>query len=129
MTDLTFRSRRVLVFMIAMWLPAAGAMAADFTGRWSGSFTDSDTGKTSPIYCILKEDGSTLTGSAGPSESHQMPITGGKIEGDHLTFAVRMAGGTITFDLTNDGGELKGPMHISDDGHTANARVVLKRIP
>jgi len=129
MTELRYRCRHVPVFIIAVLLPAACALAADFTGKWSGLFTDSDTGKTSPVYSVLKQDGSTLTGTAGPSESHQMPITTGKIEGDHLTFAVRMGGGTISFDLTNDSGELKGKMQVVEDGHTANASVVLKRIP
>ncbi len=115
--------------LVMVVLSAAGALAADVTGKWSGTFIDSDTGKESSICSVLKQSGTTLTGSAGPSDSHQLPISTGKVEHDHVVFSVQMAGGTINFDLSNEGGELKGKMQVSEDGHTAHATVTLKRVP
>ncbi len=82
------------------------------------------------MYAVLKQEGTTLTGSAGPSESKQFPITTGQVDGGRVTFEVKMGGGTIRFDLTGAASELHGMMRlIEDDGNTADARVVLKRVP
>ena len=109
-------------------LISACASAADFSGKWFGSSDDPSVGT---VYAVLKQDGVALTGSAGPSESRQFPITTGKVDGDHLVFEVNMRGGVIRFDLVAAASELRGTMHLSEDGgqHTANASIVLKRTP
>jgi hypothetical protein len=118
---------RALVIVGAM-LTSAYAASADFSGKWSGSSPDDHSLGT--IYAVLKQDGDTLTGSAGPSESKQFPITTAKVDGNRLTFEIKMGGGTIRFDLTSAASQLRGTMRLlEDDGHTANANVVLKRIP
>lgn len=67
---------------------ATNSMAAtDHSGKWSG--TSPQMGK---VYAVLQQDGAKLTGSAGPSESRQLPITTGRAEGDHLTFDVKIGG-------------------------------------
>lgn len=121
--------RRAECVLVVWLLMSVCASAADFSGKWSGSSPDSKSVKT--VYAVLKQDGTTLAGSAGPSESHQFPIATGNVDGDHLIFEVRMSGGVIRFDLTAVASELKGSMHLSEDGgqHTDNANVVLKRVP
>jgi hypothetical protein len=113
------------VMLLTVW-----AFAADASGRWAGKFKDADSGKEAPVFAVLKQDGSRLTGTAGPSEPHQMAITSGKVEGDHLAFEVVLGGGaTMSFDLTRSGPGLEGSMKLVEDGHTANATVVLKPVP
>jgi len=113
--------------VILALLTAVSASAADLSGKWSGSSPDGKPVGT--IYAVLKQDGVTLTGSAGPNESRQFPITTGKVDGDHLTFEVKMGGGIIRFDLTATGSELKGTMRVfEDDDHTASTNIVLTRI-
>jgi hypothetical protein len=117
-----------IALVIVATLASAYAAAADFSGKWSGASPDNDSVGT--MYAVLKQEGTTLTGTAGPSESKQFQITTGKVDGDHLIFEIKMGGGTIRFDLTSTSSELRGTMRLSeDDGHTANANVVLKRIP
>lgn len=112
--------------MLAL-LTAVAAAAGDLSGKWSGSSPDGKPVGT--VYAVLKQDGMMLTGSAGPNESRQFPITTGKVDGDHLTFEVKMGGGIIRFDLTANGSELKGTMRVfEDDDHTDSANVVLTRI-
>lgn len=102
--------------------------AADFSGKWSGSSPDDKA--LGPVYAVLRQDGAVLTGSAGPDNSHQFPITTGKVDGDGLVFEVKTNGGVLRFELTAAAGDLKGTMRIfEDDGHTATANVVLNRIP
>lgn len=103
------------------------AFASDISGKWSGSSQDSSG--PGNVYAILKQDGTNLSGSAGPSESHQFPITTGKVDGDHVTFDVKMRGGMIRFDVTGGMSELKGTMRIDENGgHTAHSSVILKRV-
>jgi hypothetical protein len=114
--------------VILALLTSVCASAADVSGKWLGSSPGNKGAGT--VFAVLRQDGAKLTGSAGPGESRQLPITTGTVEGDHLTFEVKMGGGTIHFDLTNIMSELRGTMQIvEDDGHTANSNVVLKRIP
>jgi hypothetical protein len=115
---------RILVLVVTM-LISAYAADVTFSGKWLGSSPDMGA-----MCAVLKQEGTTLTGSAGPSEAKQFPITTGKVEGDRLTFEVKMAGGTIRFDLTSTTSELRGTMRLfEDDGNTASASVVLKRVP
>ena len=120
---MSYRASGMLVIMGL--LMSVCASAADFSGKWSGSSPD----KSPTVYAVLKQDGTTLTGSAGPSESRQFPITTGKVDGDHLVFEVKMGDGVIRFDLTAAASELN--MQLSEDGgqHTDNADIVLKRLP
>jgi hypothetical protein len=115
---------------IATLLVAVCATAGDPSGKWKGSFSSDEPGdsaRASPVYVVLKQEGTRLTGTAGPAESQQMPITTGKAEGDRLVFEVEMGGGTIAFDLKPVGAELRGEMLLSEGGHKTTARVILKR--
>src|ERR1039457_4287138 len=105
------RARR-LVLIVAIVLPllTSYARAADVSGKWSGS--SPDNGPMGTVFAVLKQEGTTLTGTAGPGESRQLPISSGRVDGDHLTFEVKMGGGTIRFDLTNAGSELRGTVQL-----------------
>ena len=107
-------------------LAAISMAATDYSGKWSADLPAKGGG----IFAVLQQDDAKLTGSAGPGETKQFPITTGKVEGDHLVFEVKTGGGTIHFDLTGTAGELRGTARIlSDDGHTDSANIVLKRVP
>jgi hypothetical protein len=81
------------------------------------------------MYAVLLQTGAKLTGSAGPTETKQFPITTGTVEGKHLIFEVHMGGGTIRFDVNEAEADLRGTMTLSeDDGHVASANVILKRV-
>lgn len=124
-TNLSRGQRAMALFTIAL-LTSAYALAADFSGKWSSAETNSAT----TMVVVLRQDGAKLTGSAGPTESRQLPIVNGTVEGDRLVFEVKMGGGTIRFDLASAGAELKGTARLSeDDSHTDNMNLVLKRIP
>jgi hypothetical protein len=116
---------RYAVILLGATLIQAYAAAADFSGKWSGASRDGNAGG---MYVVLKQQGTKLTGSAGPAESKQFPIVNGTVDGDHLVFEIKMGGGTIRFDLVSDGAELKGTARISeDDGHTDSTTIVLRR--
>jgi uncharacterized protein (TIGR03435 family) len=95
-------------------LAAFQMTGADVTGGWTGT-------AGGPLYIILKQDGTRLSGSAGPMAAEQMAtFENGKIEGDHITFRV----GPFQMDLRLEGDRLVGQT-VEAEG--PGRKVVLKR--
>ena len=118
----------VFLALVLAMLPVAAP--ADVSGKWSGTFeaiTDEGT-RTQPLLLIFKQDGEKLTGSGGPNDSEQHPFENGKVDGDKVTFQVPLERGSISFDLTLAGDELKGDMTRSREGREQTAKVSLKRL-
>ena len=114
--------------VVCLMLVLAGLLAADTTiaGKWSGSFLmDDGSGQPhdSSIFMVLKQEGSAITGTAGPNENEQWPISKGKIEGSKLTMEVQSDGPLIKFELLLDGDHLKGDAHATHEGHNLSAKV------
>jgi hypothetical protein len=106
---------------------ALAAMAADVSGKWSGTFTPEgqDAGNA---YLVLKQSGTTLTGTAGPDENQQWPISSGKIEGNKLSGQVTSPdGATYKFTLTLDGEHIKGPVEANAGGQTIKGMLDVTR--
>ncbi len=109
---------------------AGAAMAADSSGKWTGSFV-TENGDNGTAYLILKQTGNTLTGSGGPDENEQWPGLQGTVDGNKITFQVKSAAdGTVyKCSLVLDGDRLKGDVQFTAaDGHSANAKLDLSRV-
>ncbi len=78
-----------IVLLLASF--ALAVLAADFNGTWSGKADLTVNGEKQPatVYMVIKQEGSTVTGTAGQSKWEQGPIRNGKVEGDTLTFEVQ----------------------------------------
>jgi ketosteroid isomerase-like protein len=77
---------------------------------WFGAFTNTlADGKVSHdvTALVLKRDGTTVSGSVGPTIDRQSPFSGGSLRGDALTFHIDAAGG-IDFALHLGEGHLRG---------------------
>src|ERR1700704_5926752 len=90
--------------ILCCFLLTSMAMFADVTGKWSGSFDatgpDGQT-NTGSAFMVLKQSGDAISGTAGPTEEHQMTIKVGKIAGDKIILELIMDdGGVMKFDLT-----------------------------
>jgi len=97
--------------LVGLILTATLALAADVSGTWSGSFVATgpdgqqhDNGVT----LVLKQAGGEITGTAGPSADHQMPIQKGTIDADKIALEVAVGDGTFKFDLALEGEHIKG---------------------
>ena len=113
-------------------LAALAASAAELTGKWSGSFNITNAAgetKDDNAYMELKEKGGEVSGTAGPDVDQQWPIQKGKLEGQKLTFEVKMEdGGVITFALLFDGTAIQGTAEgTGPNGEKMSAKVNLKR--
>jgi hypothetical protein len=104
-------------------------MAADLTGKWSGKFTITLDGETRDdmAFMDLKQNGTELTGTAGPSPDRQWAIQKGKVEGNKITFEVQTDEPLIKFDLTLVDGHLKGEANAEHEGRKMKAIVDLQR--
>src|SRR5689334_6310156 len=89
---------------------AINLIAADATGKWTGTFTvpTPNGEQTRPARLILKQDGTKLTGTAGPSDTEQHAIENGKAENGVITFELGDGDHRMRFALTHEGDEIKG---------------------
>jgi len=118
---------KTLACTLLLALCAFTAFAADATGKWTGSFTPSD-GDPSTGYVVIKQSGTEITGTAGPTADEQFPIVNGKIDGDKVTFDVSHPSGmTLKMSLVLDGDTLKGDVTANREGQSMKAKLDLKR--
>jgi hypothetical protein len=102
------------------------ATAMDISGTWSGTLkiTGPDgQAQDDTIHMILKQDGSKLTGTAGPSAGEQLPIEKGAVDGDKVTMEVPIPNGSFKFVIALEGDHLKGDVTLSAGGQTMKAKM------
>src|ERR1700720_2636996 len=113
--------------LLAVLLLSTIALLADVTGKWTGSFDvtgpDGQT-QAQTAFLSLKQDGGTLSGTAGPSEDEQMVIRAGKVDGNKITFEVALENGPIIkFDLLLADDHIKGSARGESDGRKMTAKL------
>ena len=106
--------------VLAALAPAVAAQtAANFTGKWEGSFTrqrPDGTEDTSKVVFDLTQKGKELTGTAGPPDQ-QVKIEKGAVNAGKATFEVQPPDGPLfKFTLTIVKGRLQGEMTGERDG-------------
>jgi hypothetical protein len=120
---------RTIVCILLLGALALVAVAdTNVTGKWAGSFKiagpESDGGTA---FLMLKQSGSDISGTVGPGEGEQHPITKGRIEGDKITLLVEDEGHTIKFDLVVAGDRITGDAKMSQDGQAIQAKIDVTR--
>jgi len=101
--------------VVAALAPAVAAQtAANFTGKWEGSFTiqrpDGTEGDSDPVIFNLTQKGKALTGTFG-SGDEQWKIDKGAVNAGKATFEVQQPNGPLwKFTLTIVKGRLQGEM-------------------
>jgi hypothetical protein len=104
---------------------ATSALAADFTGNWSGEGVAS--GQSHSLFFILKQDGNSVTGSGGPNAEEQHPFKSATLDGDKIILEVGIGKGTLHFELKPDGETLKGTVELRREDGTESGTVLLKK--
>jgi opacity protein-like surface antigen len=90
--------RRIfLACAVLMTVLAGAALAADITGNWTGS-TDQFS-----LKFTFKQDGETLTGAVTGPQGEPLPISDGKVQGDKVSFTVKVDMGGNSMIVTNEG--------------------------
>jgi hypothetical protein len=109
---------------------AAGLMAADVTGKWTGTLTtrnDAGEERRGPALLELKQEGNKVTGTAGPDSGERHTIENGKAEDGNITFEIPHEEFVMKVSLKHEGDELKGGVQRERQGRTEQAKLDLKR--
>jgi opacity protein-like surface antigen len=118
--------RRIfLACAVLMTAMAGAALAADITGNWTGSSDQFS------LKFVFKQVGETLTGNVIGPQGDPLPITDGKVQGDKLTFTVKvdMGGNSmkITHEGTIKGDEISLTTKVEGGGDFGGGPMTLKR--
>jgi hypothetical protein len=117
------KSTILSLLLLAAWTLSA----SDLTGKWSGTVDMKQDGdaQTIPVIMVVKQDGKTLTGTAGVEED-QHPIQKGIVDGDTVTFEVDNGEAIFYLELKLDGDQLSGAAKAGADGE--KMKIALKRV-
>jgi hypothetical protein len=111
------------IAVMVLGMIAAAAYAADITGKWVMEMPGMGGGDPMKINYTFKVDGANLTGSTTGMQGDVIPISEGKINGNDISFVVKMdmmgtemkmkykgkvAGDEITLTMEMEGG-MGGP--------------------
>jgi len=109
-------------------LPAAADV--NVTGNWTGTFNATGPdgqSHDSGAVLILKQNGNQITGSAGPDENEQHPITKGTIDGNKVVLEVDAGEHPFHLELTYTEDRLQGFASQTGDSGERRAKLDLKR--
>ncbi len=97
--------RRFVVLTLLLALVSVAAWATDVTGNWTG--TISAGGNDATLTYTFKQDGDKLSGTVTGPQGDPLPLINCKIDGDKISFAVKvdMGGNSATF---TSSGTVKG---------------------
>src|ERR1017187_8707264 len=114
--------KRIFVCFVLAAVTAAIALAADVTGKWVGSFLP-EGGDSHPACLVLTQNGTAITGTAGPDETQQFPIQTGKIDGNKVSVEIAPHEGAVfKIEMVLDGDHLKGDLTAKQEGETMTAK-------
>ena len=113
--------------LLVLALAAATLLAADATGSWTGTLTPANDNQPRPAHLVLKQEGNTLTGTAGPDTGEQRPVQNGKVDAGTLTFEVQLDDSLMKFVLKQDGDVITGEVTREREGQVQTAKLSLKR--
>ena len=121
--------RTFLCFLVLAVLAVAAVADVDVSGKWSGTFnmTGPDGDKDGTAILNLKQSGSDISGSVGPSEDEQFPIQKGKIEGDKISLEADHGGHTMKIDLVLADNRITGEAQMEAEGQTLKAKIDVSR--
>lgn len=104
------------------------AVAADLSGKWSGTFRAAGADHDIPQLFILKQVGSKLSGSGGPDASEQYPIENPRIDGDTVTFEITTGEWKFRYHLKMSGLHLTGDLELTSADSRRTAKVALNKV-
>jgi hypothetical protein len=116
-----------LLLLAALVVSAAGT---DVSGKWTGKFAVNtpDGPKEESAYMVLKQMGAQVTGTAGPDEGQQWPITEGKADGNKISFKVQSEGPLFAMALVLENDHLKGDATATMQDQTLTAKLDVTRV-
>jgi len=104
---------RLWIGTLVWILVAASAWASDVTGKWTGSMALND-GTSQSAYVHLKQNGEVVTGTMGPSDEKQFPITSGGVDREQVTIQAQPGPAVLKLSLKLEATKLTGEVFEDD---------------
>jgi hypothetical protein len=92
---------KIHALVLGILLMAAPAFAAPVDGKWTGTI-DTPNGPVQ-VGFTFKADAGALTGTTTGPDGGELPLKGGKIDGDNISFSVDLDFGGMPFTLAYKG--------------------------
>jgi hypothetical protein len=109
--------------MKTMLLITALAMCgfgADATGTWTGTIqipaSNNREARSVPAHLVLKQEGATITGTAGPDAAQQFAIRNGTVDHATLRFDAPAGEAVMKFVLIQEGDQIRGEVSREREG-------------
>jgi len=120
---------KTLVCLLLFATLVSFAASPDVSGKWSGSFTP-ESGDGGTAYLILKQNGSAITGTAGPSVDQQWAIQSAKISGSTITMEVKDpdSGAVYKCTMTLSGKKMTGDVDVAVGGQNVKGKLDLTKV-
>ena len=122
---------KLLVSLFLLMAPLTVA-AGDISGKWTGTMdlkTPDGQVQSMPVTAEFRQDGKSVTGTAGREGQEQLPIEKGTIDDKKFTFEVQPPDGTYAVSLIVISDDvLAGEVTFNDpDGNKQTANLRLTR--
>ena len=109
--------------MMMLILCVGTCLAADVTGKWSGTLSLGNG--EMPGYMVLAQKGAVVTGTAGGGPQMQHPIVRGTVEADEVEIEARPGPALLKFVMKQQGEKLSG--EVFEDGQRIGT-IMLDRV-
>ncbi|HXH48345.1 MAG TPA: hypothetical protein VNM47_03145 [Terriglobia bacterium] len=95
------------LWIVLLMFVATSAWAADVSGKWTGSMV-LNAGRTDPANVQLKQNGKVVSGTMGPSDEKQFPLSSGRVDGDMVTIEAKPGPSVLRLTMRLEGTKLSG---------------------
>jgi hypothetical protein len=126
---------RVPLFFGLLFFLFAQALAADVSGRWTGTIAVKDVASgaiiTTPVEIEFNQQASTISGKIGRSRDNDaVPIQNARIEGNRIYFEASSdeTTGPCKFTLTIAGDSMEGDMIGAIESEDITGKVKITRL-
>jgi len=116
---------RYLAIVIGLSMFTITAYSADVDGKWSGTI-NTPTGSFEQTF-TFKADGSKLTGALSVM-GMETPITDGKIDGNEISFFLKLNSGPVPFTVAYTGVVSADEIKLSGDAEGFVINYVVKKV-
>ena len=114
------------VLLATVFAQSPNTAPQNVSGKWTGTFDitapDGSLHHDTAVI-ILKQDGATITGSAGGTDTDQSAITSGTANGPDINFALDVHGSPMLFHLHRGADHLKGEATGDLQGQKITAKI------
>jgi hypothetical protein len=117
-----------LSIVLLFALVSSSAWAAPVDGKWTGQTRGRD-GQARDVTFTLKASGDQLTGSMTGPGGNDFPISNGKVDGDKVSFTVKLQFGDNSLVMNYKGTVSGDELHctVSREGSDQSREMTLKR--